>query len=292
MGFDLGGMVNSAFDWGTQMINANEEQHRLSDAAGRAQEFSAQQAQLNRDFESRRYQIGVADLKAAGLNPAMAYGGVAPLSGAPATGGVNAGAPRVRGTDLGAASLASSAVSLQDAQRSNVEADTKVKEATESEIRARTPTYGVQMDKLRQDISESQEKIRNLVASSVSHYASADQARQSVENMRAALPQIEATIDQLRSLSRLNAAQVSEVASRMKVQESQVREIVQKVGANLPAAERAFVEAKTKLKELEVPKAQMEAAPYTAGHPASAIGALSTVLRALNPLAGLIQIAK
>jgi len=280
-------LVSSAFDWGTQLVNANEEQHRLSDAAGRAQDFSAQQAQLNRDFESRRYQIGVADLKAAGLNPGIAYGGVAPLSGAPATGGVNAGAPRVRGTDVAASMQASSAVALQDAQRQNVEADTKVKDATESEIRARTPTYGVQMDKLRQDIAESQEKIRNLVASSTSHYASAEQARQSVVNMQAALPQIEATVSQLRSLARLNDEQVKEVASRMKLQESQVREISQRVASNLPEVERKLTVAKEFLERMKQPEAMNNAGVHS-----TVIGAFGSILRAINPLAGLISVGR
>lgn len=277
MGFDLGSLANSAFTWGTQMIGANEEQHRLSDAAGRQQDFQER-------MRATQYQTSVADMRAAGLNPAMMYDRGGP--GAGTLSGANAGAPRSsQGVDFAAQASATAAARSMDA-------DAELKKAQAAEVTARTATYPVQIDKVRQDIAESQEKIRNLIANSSAQYASAAQARQSVENMRAAIPQIEATIGQLRSLSKLNDAQVREVASRMRLQESQVREIVQKVSANLPQAERAFVEAKTKLKELEAPKAEMEAAPYTHGHPASAIGALSTVLRALNPLAGLIQIAK
>ena len=52
-----------------------------------AQAFSAQQAQINRDFQMQmsntQYQRSVKDMRAAGLNPMMMYGSGSMASGAP-----------------------------------------------------------------------------------------------------------------------------------------------------------------------------------------------------------------
>ena len=80
-------------------VNSQTGAH-LTGAQNEQNQFNADQAQLQRDWEERmsstQYQRGVADMQAAGINPAMAMGnGASPAStpsGSSASGSVCAGA--------------------------------------------------------------------------------------------------------------------------------------------------------------------------------------------------------
>ena len=110
MGF-LSDFAQGAFSW----LGAEQQNRRQQEAAEQAQAFSAQQF-------ATRYQTTVADMKAAGLNPMLAYsqGGGSPPSGVQANVPANSGAAAVGGYQ---------AAKANSAQVANIEADTANKSA-------------------------------------------------------------------------------------------------------------------------------------------------------------------
>jgi hypothetical protein len=96
------GAASSLFG-GNQQNQANSAQAEANRAfqaeqSRQSMDFSAEQAKIQRDFQERtranQYQTAVADIKAAGLNPMLAYaqGGAGTLSGAAGSGAAGSGA--------------------------------------------------------------------------------------------------------------------------------------------------------------------------------------------------------
>ena len=179
---DILGSVLGFF--GQQDTNANQ-----ADIANKATAASAEQAQINRDYQERlsnsAYQRQVADLSAAGLNPMLAYikgGGASTPSGA--TGQV---------TSAQYTSPISGAVSgrLTSAQAKKTEAEvpktiaetaniTKISERIDQEI----SNMKTDQDKTKAVIDNLRVERDNLIKSGLNLTEVGNQLRASIENLQ------------------------------------------------------------------------------------------------------------
>lgn len=277
----------SGTDWPATLIDRNWQQDDFQNvrednwrAQERGFEFNSAEAAKARDFSERMsntsWQRGVSDMRAAGINPmlAAAHGsGASSPVGSPAHGsGIGGSAPR--GVHFGNVGGSSSFVT--SAQVANIEAQTAKTRAEEKEVVARTDTYPVSIDKMRQEISESHERINKIIAETnfTSQEERTSAARQfnlqqHTQNMREEVPKIRAAIELLHS-------QVKQSGAITGLTVAQSDEVRQRIKSNLPQIDRALKEVEEKLKALEVPRAGMEAAAHDSF--AGAVRALGRIL--------------
>lgn len=158
-------------------------------AAWQANRWNRQNASDARNWDasmySHRYQMQVADLKAAGLNPALAYGqspGSAPAGPSAAA----ADKPDIAGGIL--------AARANSAQVANINADTIKKGAEASNINADTLVKGGM--------------LQEIAAMTAQALSSAAQSQAMRDQIRATMPKIDAEIDNLKSLTEKNKTDV------------------------------------------------------------------------------------
>lgn len=125
----LGNWFNGAT--GSGLTDAQKEQNEFNaQQAALQRAFSAQEASKLRDWQERmrstQYQTSVNDMKLAGLNPAMAYGGTAISAGTP-SGAMGSGSAASGGTPQLHGGLMADIMNLSmlNAQRRNIEAQTR-----------------------------------------------------------------------------------------------------------------------------------------------------------------------
>lgn len=290
MGDGLAGMGANLFTTGVTALANNDlmEQDRGQREQFSWEQLSAnqiyndQQAQANRAFQQKQvddartyntwasttqYQRAVDDMKTAGLNPMLAYhmgGNAAPTS--PTASGSQASSSGGGGPSGGTSPTPASNMYTAGAEAALLTASADKTRAETAEIEARTPTHAKSREQIDQMIEQSKEEIKKIQQEVATGAASAELMAQQNKNLQAAIPQIKATVENLKA---------------------QTGEIAQRVQANLPKLEAAVKNLERLAREMDIPGRQMSESVK-----GSFVGALGAVIRELTGLGAHTSIAK
>lgn len=199
----------SNWDWNqivgnvaTAAVNAGYQEYTRR----KQNEFNAAEAQKQREYEERMsntaYQRSIADMKAAGINPAVAFGGGAAAASTPSGG--TATASNGQSLDLAGIISSRSQSALTGAQIENMKADTELKQKqggkTNTEIKA--IEIDNEIKKLTAPIDIELKK-----AQTKEQKAAANKAKAEIVKYEKEMAEMDAHIEQLKAEGKLKEAQ-------------------------------------------------------------------------------------